>query len=724
MDRVIWRCHFLINGFSVSAVFGDGRVESGVFGVLLLGLALRFGLGQRTALGFQCVETVLEFDLLLGVEGADGFLALGLDVGNLRLDVGGGAGRWKVLGWLGRFLGNAVLGVDPAFGLAESDLLAFVGKRSNQLDRFLGSIVQVIQPGTEVLGNNWFGIGLGLRRFGGIGQWLFVGRFGRRFRLVRFLGGFPRLRFGSDAQKSIFFLLLVIIHTRHLWPINCRFLGGRRGLMFGRECLPFGRGFVRRLYSGLVFGLPLIGCHGLRLLRIRNEVKTIDFELITNYSQRQMSVFKQPLGVAPGPKQKHDANREADTMRAVGEVRGVLDRLINALAPYRPSTVTGADGRRLGVLAFDQGTEDIGPRLHNVTTLTAGLTDPFDITASVITAVIDTITVPDPTSFVSALSGHFAGVLAGGSAPSRATIEALVSGYMGSLSGVVGDIGAAVTAELAARALGLDTILETHFATSGVLQPRNGDYIYSEATGIAYVLFKQKDSVPSANTIFRVPFVVGTTTWVALTLFPAPNIAGFATSIASLALAAVNALLALVSALVVNVIMSLFSLIEGIVVLINAVYAAITAAINALEAALMILINALDDRVTTIEGLLENITTADIINTAGFAQTITVLNKNTGAEFRTEITWIDSSTGEGQIAKTLIWDGPFTNLEDVDWRTIYWMGQDGTHKSAKLLSLNTGGYPKVEDDPAGDLFETADVVTCENGEITILKRDT
>jgi len=452
----------------------------------------------------------------------------------------------------------------------------------------------------------------------------------------------------------------------------------------------------------------------------------------------------------PGPKGKYDANREGENLSALAESKRVLDRLLQALAPYSPKQITGIDGRRYQVLAFEAGVDlDVGPRLHNVTGLIEALTDPFSIAADVLQSVIGSISIPDSASFITTLAGYFTDVLNGGSAPSKATITTLVGTVINDVSDLFGNIEAATTAELASRATGIPGTLEAYFSATDAPAPHNGDYIYNEGIGIVYVIFRQVEGVPSSNTIFRVPFDVNGTTWVALTTFPAPDIGALLQTIANLVFTAVGALMSLLAALIVNSIMALFEFISEILPLIEE---AIAAAIEILRAALTALIDALGLRIDAIEALLANITTANLINRDGWMETVTVLNSEVigdikepvtylrddggaitadmlfwnnvpGVNRKKEITWMDSSTGIGQKAKVLVWDHTAPNIVDVDWRKIYWMGQNGTHWAAKVLSLNTEGYPKIEDYSPGPLYNAADVVTCDNGEITILKLD-
>jgi len=65
--------------------------------------------------------------------------------------------------------------------------------------------------------------------------------------------------------------------------------------------------------------------------------------------------FKEPTPIPPGPKAKHSATREASSITALGEVKRVLSRLINLLAPYSPQQFIDLNGHRMEVLARDMG---------------------------------------------------------------------------------------------------------------------------------------------------------------------------------------------------------------------------------------------------------------------------------------------------------------------------------------------------------------------------------
>ena len=76
-----------------------------------------------------------------------------------------------------------------------------------------------------------------------------------------------------------------------------------------------------------------------------------------------MGIFRQPLDVPPGPKGKHNATREADTIRALGESRTILQRLVNLLSPFAPTGILDATGRRFICLAFEAGTGEVAETL-------------------------------------------------------------------------------------------------------------------------------------------------------------------------------------------------------------------------------------------------------------------------------------------------------------------------------------------------------------------------
>lgn len=76
-------------------------------------------------------------------------------------------------------------------------------------------------------------------------------------------------------------------------------------------------------------------------------------------------MFNTPVPLAPGPKARPNAIREGDTIKALGETRGVLSRLVALLAPYRPQFLTDVKGNNFEVLA-----REVGRRARNF---------PFDI---------------------------------------------------------------------------------------------------------------------------------------------------------------------------------------------------------------------------------------------------------------------------------------------------------------------------------------------------------
>lgn len=69
-----------------------------------------------------------------------------------------------------------------------------------------------------------------------------------------------------------------------------------------------------------------------------------------------MPLFNQPVPVSPSPKGKWNPFREGDTLKALGETRNVVQKLIQELAPYFPAkSLTDADGRRFLALAQELG---------------------------------------------------------------------------------------------------------------------------------------------------------------------------------------------------------------------------------------------------------------------------------------------------------------------------------------------------------------------------------
>lgn len=68
-----------------------------------------------------------------------------------------------------------------------------------------------------------------------------------------------------------------------------------------------------------------------------------------------VSLFSQPLPIAPHPRAQHRAVREGQTITALGETRGVLAKLVEFLRPFSVNSVTGIDGKKLDVLSRDGG---------------------------------------------------------------------------------------------------------------------------------------------------------------------------------------------------------------------------------------------------------------------------------------------------------------------------------------------------------------------------------
>jgi len=68
-----------------------------------------------------------------------------------------------------------------------------------------------------------------------------------------------------------------------------------------------------------------------------------------------MPLFTSSVPLAPHPKARHSATREEHTIKALGETRGVLARLVSLISSYQPKFVTDVTGRRYEVLARDMG---------------------------------------------------------------------------------------------------------------------------------------------------------------------------------------------------------------------------------------------------------------------------------------------------------------------------------------------------------------------------------
>lgn len=270
--------------------------------------------------------------------------------------------------------------------------------------------------------------------------------------------------------------------------------------------------------------------------------------------------------------------------------------------------------------------------------------------------------------------------------------------------------------------IGIAENIASYFLAQGSA-PKDGDYLYTEQFGIVYTIFRQQAGIPSPNAAFRVQFDVptdfddpesATTTFVAMTLFPAPDIPALAASLAYAILGILQtSLVSLISGILSAIIKSLIEIKPLIEELIEAAIAALMALIVALQAAVATLIA----KVAAIEELLANAPEVPLVDIDGFAQNVKVLGAIQGADQRVEISFIRSSDGYGAKIKTLGWAGIAPIVEQVDWREINYLGQKGEKYKVKVITRILEGYPK-EESAGGQVFEVETRTLCnpETGE--------
>lgn len=107
--------------------------------------------------------------------------------------------------------------------------------------------------------------------------------------------------------------------------------------------------------------------------------------------------FMHPTPIEPGPKGKYQPTREGDTLKALGESKSVLERLMTFLAPYQPNNITDVSGRRFQVLAVDFGKEDVvaASKPFQLVAFKDGATQKVKVLASTMAGDIPTTPSPD-----------------------------------------------------------------------------------------------------------------------------------------------------------------------------------------------------------------------------------------------------------------------------------------------------------------------------------------
>jgi hypothetical protein len=365
--------------------------------------------------------------------------------------------------------------------------------------------------------------------------------------------------------------------------------------------------------------------------------------------------------------------------------------------------------------------------------------------------------------------------------PTEAQIDGIISSIFDSItrtSTEPSSVAASIEALFSGLTLILDTIesgIETKLNNINPIStalsvffenlekfPKDGDYIYNDTLGIAYIIFEKKEEVPAgranptANLIFRVVFDVVlnegepselTRTFVAMTLIPAPDIAKLVKMILTYLIGFIQKVLSAgLSSIVTNVaggiIGGLTELYEELLALIEAIEIPsfdptyLENLISALDDAL----NTLTDRVNVIETAQDALQTAldaiqadideavdvHVIGADGNKHTVKVMTDTTGASLEREITWIESDTGYGRKASFIVKEGaadPLANTTDVDWRQINYIHPNGRtyqmHCLVRIADAVTGfpGYIGSEpiDNESTNNFVIKEIVLCENG---------
>lgn len=418
------------------------------------------------------------------------------------------------------------------------------------------------------------------------------------------------------------------------------------------------------------------------------------------------------------------------------------------ITSYVGGTFVRAKG---GTILVQGNPPTAGLRLHEMS-LGDFIPDPFKIVSSIMAAVTTELlsAVPTASQFAGVMSSRLVDAATSGADPSSAVGE--VTGLFADAMGVLDSIADRVQEEIE-NINPIATALQSHFAEEDAKRPRNGDYIYTEEFGIIYTLFRQNDDgVPSGNTVFRVPFLIGEATWVAITTFPAPDLGALISSILGMALSLFTGLLAaLVDGVIQAASAALKALFEALqealeqiedmleqLLQVMAEIAAIWSAIHALQNSLSnvgdivdglsdgldalqgaqdALQGAHDSLQTLVDGLkgqLDAAVTLEVIGGDGRSNIIKVLANTIGIDLKKTITWIDSAKGEGHSGTTLLFTDSHPHVEDVDWRTLYYISQSGKMMQAKVITNIAQGYPKEE--ALSDAMTLKSVEMCDDGE--------
>lgn len=349
--------------------------------------------------------------------------------------------------------------------------------------------------------------------------------------------------------------------------------------------------------------------------------------------------------------------------------------------------------------------------------------DPATIISKVINSVIDEIinAVSNPAQFTSIFYGFLSQI-----------INAITSGNVGSASGVKNMVENLMTPiyqiidtvdgkveELFGNIDPIRAALENYFSSR---RPRSGDMIYTDELGICYTIYKEvlngEETYPTPNLIFRVPFSIGKTsenvgsTYYAMTLFPAPDIAECVKTILKAIVKFISAMLGsslegMTQAIMNAVTQALYALyeflyrliemilemIETIYEIINSIWNSISslwAALNNLNDSLTNLFsNMLDSMAQNLEWRIDDLyseiadiktefadinadmgelaeefadfvskaTLVDIIDSNGKAINVKVLEKSSfEIDLKQQINWVHGITGTALQADALYWN--------------------------------------------------------------------
>lgn len=370
------------------------------------------------------------------------------------------------------------------------------------------------------------------------------------------------------------------------------------------------------------------------------------------------------------------------------------------------------------------GSSASGPKLwHFQPDEALTLTDPFKILEKVMTesvpAVIDALPVEET------IGGVIDGVVGGlgwGSNPVdsfAAAIENLFDAAYDVLDTIQSEVDDAMNQPVSAA-------LASYFANAEK-SPKDGDVIYTEEIGMTYQVWKQHvseetgETVPTENLVFRVPFTVGEgesqTTFVACSYVPFPDIAGFLKTIFKLVLdffkkIVSSVISSLAGALANMVIAALAALRSALLSAIGAVQSALNDLIDTLGGAgnifdpsdILDALQALTDRVDPLETAMDALETlvdehettlaakvnVTVIDSAGLAQTITVLaNPTGGTDLRQSQVFFNPSTKQKVTVDMLKWNHA---AEDITiWKQVDYIHPDGRTWQMNVLTQETDG---------------------------------